>query len=384
MKLIKIGIRNNLLYPLLSIIFFFSREVNSIVMSKLTGFDDFFIFTFLMFLSEFISGIIIYSYQMCFLHGNRRKPKPKYKNIELIEGENDIIISDSIPKIYLLIFMATFFDFTSFVSLTLYLQKYKSISSSLKIHLRSTLPLFSALLCHFILKIPFYYHQKCSLLTILIPLLIVLISGFIFESDKTEYILFLLINLTKNMFDSLLEIIEKYLMDIYLNEFKILMIEGIFGILLTLSITFFRDPFREIQKYAKSDSTFILLIILLFFHFFLSGGRNVYRISTNKLYFPVTRSLTDLFLDPLFIIYYLCFQDGFLITINNIFYLLFNLVISIIIVFCICIYNGFLVLYCCKLEHETYSEVSKRATIIGRKLENIIDDNEDDLESETD
>ena len=77
----------------------------------------------------------------------------------------------------------------------------------------------------------------------------------------------------------------------------------------------------------------------------------------------MARTLTDSFLDPLFIIYYFIFQKDFrnLDDNKNIYYFVINLILSIIIVFCGCIYNELFILLFCNLGYETYFQISKRA-----------------------
>ena len=70
-------------------------------------------------------------------------------------------------------------------------------------------------------------------------------------------------------------------------------------------------------------------------------------------------TLTDSFSDPLLNIYYTYFSTKSLKKQNH-FYFSIHLIISIIIVFCALIYNEFLILFCCELEHNTYSEIISR------------------------
>ena len=56
--MIKIGIRHNLLYPFLSIIFYFTREVISIILSSYLEFKSSLLLTLIMFISEIIAGSI--------------------------------------------------------------------------------------------------------------------------------------------------------------------------------------------------------------------------------------------------------------------------------------------------------------------------------------
>ncbi len=86
---------------------------------------------------------------------------------------------------------------------------------------------------------------------------------------------------------------------------------------------------------------------------------------TNKMYFPITRSLTDSILDPLLLIYYYLFENDFYIKSKNeqnIIFFLINLFLSLTFVFFGCVYNEVLVLQCCELDYDTYYQVSRRAT----------------------
>ena len=103
----------------------------------------------------------------------------------------------------------------------------------------------------------------------------------------------------------------------------------------------------------------------------------------------MTKTLTDYFLNSFFLIYYFLFEDDFSNNKQNerIFYFILNLILSIIVVFCSCIYNELLILYCYKLEHDTYYQVSMRALIKDEinveKDENIINHSlKDDEENE--
>ena len=58
--MIKNGIRNNLFYPLMLIIFTSSRKILSLVMKNISNFDNSLILTLIMFFSEFIFGLILY------------------------------------------------------------------------------------------------------------------------------------------------------------------------------------------------------------------------------------------------------------------------------------------------------------------------------------
>jgi hypothetical protein len=285
-------------------------------------------------------------------------------NKNLIKNKREL--PDSYLKITFLIFMGSFFDFNEFILQTYYLPKIKDISNSLDLRLRSSLILTDAILCYYLLNFEIYKHQKLSLYIILSCFIIVIISEFFFEQFIKEgngenYIIFLLLTILNYIFNSFLDVIEKYLLEVdYLNTHKLVMLEGMFGIILTSIYSIVEDPFKEIKIiYDNDKENFILLIFFFLIFFITSGGRNIYCMITNKLYSPMVRALTDSFLDPFFVIYYFIFENDFN---NNILYFIINLLISIIIVFWGCIYNELLVFFCCDLQYETYHQISRRAS----------------------
>ena len=170
-----------------------------------------------------------------------------------------------------------------------------------------------------------------------------------------------------HFFNPLLDSTEKYLLEYnYLNPFKTLMIEGLFGIIFSSIYSIIEKPFKEIKEYyeEKDSIYFIFLVILLVLYILLSGGRNAYRVATNKIYSPMTKTLTDYFLNPLYIIYYFIFEGDFEVGKREIIrysFFVINLILSILIVFCGCIYNEILILFCFNLDHETHRQVSIRA-----------------------
>ena len=366
--MIKIGIRHNLLYPFLSIIFYFTREVISIILSSYLEFKSSLLLTLIMFISEIIAGSIFYINNFYFLTKNEGKTI-KSGRIILIHSPSKIPRFDKRFKLYFLIFIAAYFQFISFKITTMYLIKSENISKSLDIRLRSILPLLIGVLSLFTLRLPIVKHQIFSLTIISICLIITIISESIIEccyylENIEEYLKHLLFVFIRAIIDAFVELSEKYLLEYnFINPFYIVMFEGFFGSIFISINSIETNPFKEIKEYEKEDFI-VFLIICLIIYFFLSGGRNIYRISTNKIYSPMARSLTDAFLDPILIFYYY-YSD--VEKHKNIFYFIANLILSIIVVFCVGVYNDFFVLYCCGLEHHTHYEISRRAS----KKENI-------------
>ena len=60
-----------------------------------------------------------------------------------------------------------------------------------------------------------------------------------------------------------------------------------------------------------------------------------------------------------------------------------TLISTAIIIFCCCVYNEAIILYCCNMEYFTYSEIAKRAKISTSDIKiGNISMNEDDISSE--
>ena len=362
---IKIGIRHNLFYLIMLIVFNFLREMDSILIEKICEFGGGLLLTEIMFLSEFISGLLLYVYTSKILI---KRNNYTLMGIKLIQGSTSIKQYDSHYKIFILMFIASFFDFTEFIITTILLPKhFENEINSLCIRLRSVLIIFSALFCYILLKFPIYRHQKFSLLIVSICFISIIILEYFFWADDILNVtskLFLII--LAKFFISLMNVIEKHLMEYDLiNPFKLILIEGAFGLIFSCLSSIIINPFN-----VTYSNNYLILLIFLLIYFLLSGLKNIYKLLAIKLYSPMTKSLTDCFLDPFLIIYYYIFKDDFK---KNGLYFSINLVISFIMIFCSCIYNEFLILFCCKLEYNTHSEITMR----GKKLEEDNINNED-------
>ena len=368
--MIKIGIRHNLYYPFMLIIFSTLRQILSILIDEKIKFDESLILEFIMFLSEFLTGLILVIYNKKLLK-NKKEINKEFMGIELIIEDPEMNYTDNSYKILFLIFTAGFFDFVQFSIETYYIQKLNDdLTKSLQIPLRSILiTSFSAVLCIYLLKLKIFKHQKYALYTILTCLIIEIISNgcFIFISkninnNNCAYVIFLIF--INYFFSSLIDVIEKYLLEYkFINSFLILMLEGITGLVLSSIYFLIENPFKEIKNYhnRNNKAKFSLLIICLIIYFVFSGGKNLYRIITNKIYSPMAWTLIDSILDPFILTYNFYISDEKLNEHNALFFII-NLLISIIIVFCACIYNELFVLYCCNLQENTHYEISRRAS----------------------
>ena len=230
---------------------------------------------------------------------------------------------------------------------------------------------------------PVAKHQKCSLIIVFICLLLIIIlEGFAViiynKNDSFKFIKIIVLYFIRHMFSAILEVNQKYLLDYeYLNPFYILMMEGIYGILFTSTYFLivgskFNTFKKRANQYKNDHHILISMIICIFLYFIFSGGRNVYRLLTNKIYSPMAKTLIDCFLVPLLIIFYYITKKDFLVGQKgelSFRFFIYNLILSIIIVFCNCVYNELFVLYCCGLEYDTFKEISNRASETDMSLQ---------------
>ena len=94
----------------------------------------------------------------------------------------------------------------------------------------------------------------------------------------------------------------------------------------------------------------------------ISGVKNLFRVVTNRIYSPMTKTLSIYVLNPLYLIYYCFVRGDFKINHQlNPWYFSINVVLSLIISFFGCVYNEFIILFCCNLEINTHDQISKRA-----------------------
>ena len=383
--MIKFVSRPNLIYILQLIIWNELRKIEKIIMSEVLHFGGSGIFTPLMFFGEFLAGLIIYKYQERFI--NNKKKLSNFMSIVLIQSPNNISTPDKKTKIYLLIFFSSFFDFLEFTLSVSYLAKFNKISSSLESRLSGILTISAGLFFYYILKLEIVKHQFLSLLILGICLLLIIGTEFIFQEINIflsygKFAIALVIIFLIHFFNSLIDSIEKYLFEYnYFNSFKTLMWEGVFGIIITLIYCSIDNYFNDLIDYykTKSLSNFIGLIFLLFLYIILCGGRNAFRVITNKMYSPIVKTLTDYLLNPIYIIIDFSRKKDFLKDgKRNILYFIVNFILSFIITICGCVYNEFIVLFFCKLEHNTHHEISKRATYLMQDITNV--SNDDDFE----
>ena len=381
---IKFALRRNLIYPLQLIIWNFLRNLETLLISYLFNFDDSFVYTPIMFLGEFLSGLIIYNYQNRFL--KKGKKPSKFFSITLRTNISYFKPLDKSSKIFILIFFSAFFDMIQFLIWTANVSKFINLSGTIVSRLSGISTLINALFYYFVLRLEIFKHQKFSLILISISIIIIIITEFFCQDinifkNYTNFLFALLIIFCCLIFDALIDSIEKYLYEYdFLNPFYALMYEGLFGFILSFFLFFIPNFGDDIILIYKKFSTWnlVLFTFLLVLYLILCGGRNVFRVITTKLYSPMARSLTDYFMNPLYLIYYFAMGKDFLNEgERDIIYFIVNLITSIIISFCGCIYNEFIVLYFCGLETNTHKQISERSDNLTKELINYKDNDEE-------
>ena len=166
------------------------------------------------------------------------------------------------------------------------------------------------------------------------------------------------------------------------------MIEGVVGFFMSFFLFFIHNYLEDIKIVYNNNSAgrLILFSFLLLLYIILSGGRNVFRVVTTKLYSPMARALTDYFLNPIYLTYDFELKNDFLKQgERNIPYFIVNLILSFIISICGCVYNEFIVLLFCGLEINTHDQIARRASGYTFELEKVIEDTDykDNDDSET-
>ena len=398
---IKFSFRRNLIYPLQYIIWSLLRELLIMVNYLVINFESHEIFLSLMFLGELLGGAIMYCYERKIMKKKTEEKQEKYfMSIKLIEYDKEVgdffVPLDGKIKIIFLMFLSAFNDFVQFSITTIEIYKLKMLSYSIN-HRLSGISTISAFLFHvYALKLPVFKHHKISLLIIGICLIVVIIMEFIFETMKTFvtfiYVLKAVVYIIfSQVLTSCKDSIEKYLFEFdYMNPFVVLMYEGLFGFLLSFLLFINKNYFKDIEKFIEKKrgetdrkKHIIALPFLFLSYIILRGGKNLFRIVTNKIYSPMTKSFIDYVLNPFYIIYYFSIYNDFYIKANlNYSFLLINIIISLIISFFGCVYNEFIILFCCGLERNTHDQISQRAKSFDELSELVKFDNGSDDDEE--
>ena len=368
-KCIKIGIRHNLIYPLMYLILINILRVNRIIIDELIDLHLLIIYPLLKFICTIIlSSIILY------LQNKHRKLNinTKIMGISLIKNQGRMKRLDREYKILILIFLSSYFDSIGglrkyYLSRLLLNDKENKELKDVDTRIRSREIFFSSLLCYLTIRIKLYKHHKISLTIIFICLILSIIIeiiqmySIINKGETIFYYIIMQFFIIICRVNS--DIIDKYLFEFnYVDPFKALIYKGTIETLLILFFT--NDLIEDIHKILEKKISIIMLLI----YFIVSGFKTIYRILTVKIYSPMTRTLVDSFLDIFFNIYY--YWD--IIKGNEILRITcfwIDSFLKAIIIFFNCIFNELFVLYCYGMEKNTYLEITERAINIELRRE---------------
>lgn len=387
--MIKLSSKGNMKYLFLLSAYHYTRVILGIIMSKIIHFSESLTLTFLMFIGEFLGGLAVQLYHKYIFY--KKKGEDQSSSIKLIQGKNDISQMNKTDNdfiIFLLIFFSSFFDFNEFIILC-YIPEIALISPTADQRLRILLTIGSSLLCTFALRIKKGKHHNFSLIGMSICFIIIIFE-LIYKSTWINFGNFILAHFLvfiRLIFVSLIDVVDKYLVEYnFFDKFKIIFLEGFFGIILSLIYAFVinKNPILEINKVYKELNVIkkILMIIFLILYFILSAGLNLYNIICNVVYTPMAKSLPAYFLNPIFIIYYLIFENDFTSKgERNYFYFSINFILSLIIDFLAFIFNEFFILNFFGLQKDTHFGISERAkTDSLLELKEIKCDEDDDFD----
>ena len=388
--MIKFGWRYSLLYPSLFVLFILLRRITKIILENcFTKYK----FSFLSILIIFIFEIIIGSICLCY---QKRKNGPVasagFLGISLMENVSIFNRPDSNLKIILLIFFASYFQFVGATCRRSIKNEVndKDIYDEFHAKYRSCEIIIASLLCYFTLHNKIYRHHSFSLIIISICIIIVLLSTILSEiigysnksnnskqSDTFDLILNIGITLISSLCRAFLDTIEKYLFSTdFIDIFKLVIVEGVMDLLLSSCLYFFHKPQKElIILFSSKENEIYLVFGLLLLYGIFSGLKNIYRRYTVKEFTPMTRALAESILDPFLIIL------GFIQNEKKdkelpIFII--NLICSLIMVFCSCVYNEIFVLFCCGLEYKTHLGIVKKTNSFELSCDSDAISNEDD------
>ena len=115
------------------------------------------------------------------------------------------------------------------------------------------------------------------------------------------------------------------------------------------------NPFKPFENIKCNLALFIFLFIL---YTLFQVIVNIYRIYCNVIYSPMARSLVDYLMNPFINIFTFFVSNDFL---SNYAYFIIIEITSIVMSFFGCVFNEYIILYCCGLEHETQDEIADRA-----------------------
>jgi hypothetical protein len=334
-----------------------------------------------MVLMEFILGMYYSLKQQKDINSSKKiekinKNNTKFPNKEVLKNneiktENTLKNRDSDGKVILLMFFSGYFEFFGFLSrrLITIFDPNNDDYDEFNAKFRSIETIASSALCYFLIKSQIYYrHHICSLIFIGFCLTGIFILQLIEEwNDKESYLIKFGEVVGTSVYRAFLDTIEKYLLEYnYIDIFKLIRFQSFINLFFIGSFYICYKPRKEVKDLVNEEmGTSLLVFALLLCYAILSGFKNIYRRFTVKEYSPMSRALAESILDPIFIIIGLIedikHEKTNFSTLEKILYYGLAALFSVIIFICSCIYNEVFILYCRRLQSDTYLEIANRA-----------------------
>ena len=387
--MIKFGIRRNLLYPGLFILFSCMRRIDKYFLGKyfLGKIKPTYTVISILSISSFIISLIFLIY---YKKKNKNKIEKKEtittKKIKLIGTKLEYQIPDKILKIFILIFFAAYFEFFGFLSRKFFViydlndENFDEFNAKF----RGLEILSSSILCYFTLRIQIYKHHIFSLIIVIFCLLTNLVLEYMKKINTfSEYLIKLLFVLISSLSRTFLDTIEKYLFEAdYIYVFSLIFIEEFFNLIFNSFFYIFSKPRKQVRDLIHKSKNPIGSIILFVVYGILTAFKNIYRRFTVKQYSPMSRALVESILDPFLLLFEFIDEGG---ELENEWSFIGTLISTFIIIFCCSVYNEVIILHCFNLEYYTYSEISRRASSTSLKIFSVNDDaNDDDNDNDND
>ena len=163
--MIKFALRRNLIYPFQYLLWNVIRDIERDLIRYFFGLKDLTITTPLMFLEEFLAGLIFHLHQKKNISKNKNGNDTNSSAFQFIQAKYKIIKGNRI-KIIFFIFTIALYDFVQFF-LAFPLSKFINLSESLAERLKGTYTIITAIFSYYKLGLPIFKHQYFSLIVII-------------------------------------------------------------------------------------------------------------------------------------------------------------------------------------------------------------------------
>ena len=219
------------------------------------------------------------------------------------------------------------------------------------------------------LKLPLYRHHYAGLIIISVGFIIFSIPSLFYKLNIQD-IYIICLSLGGNVIYSILEIMEKWMMDFkFISPFETVGIQGMFGFIILSFISIFKSNWISYSDFKKEEIKDIIAYV------FASTGYNIFNHLTNKNLGPSHRVICDCFISIVTIIYTIVSkisQDKLYITILGIMLIFIGIIL----------YNEVIIINCCKIDENTKIKIDNRVTeennktalLIKERLTNITEE----------